>query len=150
MGKSQATFSKKENEKKKRKRRQDTEEKRAERRENSDRGKSLEDMLAYVDENGVITSTPPDPSKKIEIKAEEISIDSFRYQQAPEDILRTGTVTFFNTEKGYGFIKDLQSQDSIFVHINSLSEPIKENDKVTFEVEMGKKGPTAVLVKKVK
>jgi cold shock CspA family protein len=150
MGKSQATFSKKENEKKKKKRRLDKEEKRAERKENSGKGKSLEDMMAYVDENGVISSTPPDPAKKKVINAEEISIDSFRYQQAPEDIIRTGTVTFFNTEKGYGFIKDLASQDSIFVHINALAEPIKENDKVTFEVEMGKKGPTAVLVKKIK
>lgn len=66
----------------------------------------------------------------------------------PVDVIRTGIVTFFNESKGYGFIKDLQTQESIFVHINALSEPLKENNKVTFEVEMGPKGSNAVRVKK--
>nr|HPI80291.1 cold shock domain-containing protein [Cyclobacteriaceae bacterium] len=56
----------------------------------------------------------------------------------------------FNDSKGYGFIKDLESQESIFVHVNELSEPIQEKDKVTFEVEMGQKGPAAVNVKLIK
>ncbi|MCB0698083.1 MAG: cold shock domain-containing protein, partial [Chitinophagaceae bacterium] len=50
----------------------------------------------------------------------------------------------------FGFINDLQSQDSIFVHINELDEPVNEQDKVTFEVEKGPKGLVAVRVKKVK
>ena len=57
------------------------------------------------------------------------------------------TGRFFNSAKGYGFIKDLETQDSVFVHINGLIDSIKENDKVTFEVEMGQKGPNAVRVK---
>ena len=66
----------------------------------------------------------------------------------PADLIRTGTVTHFNDSKGYGFIKDSQTQESIFVHINALDGPLKETDKVTFEVEMGQKGPNAVRVKK--
>ena len=53
------------------------------------------------------------------------------------DAIRTGVVTFFNDAKGFGFIKDVITQESVFIHINQLSEPIKEHDKVTFEVEMG-------------
>ena len=67
----------------------------------------------------------------------------------PADLVRKGIVTFFNDSKGYGFIKDLETQDSIFVHINALIDPIKENNKVSFEVEMGQKGPNAVRVKLV-
>ena len=69
-------------------------------------------------------------------------------KENPEDAIRKGKVTFFNDAKGYGFIKDLKSQESIFVHINSLTEAIKENDKVSFEVEQGPKGLSAVRVKK--
>ncbi|MBK7940226.1 MAG: cold shock domain-containing protein [Lewinellaceae bacterium] len=61
--------------------------------------------------------------------------------------MRKGQVKFFNTEKGYGFIIDAESQDSIFVHVNNISGQIRENDRVTFEVEMGPKGPNAVNVK---
>jgi cold shock CspA family protein len=61
--------------------------------------------------------------------------------------IRNGTVTFFNDSKGYGFIKDLATQESIFVHINDLESPISENDKVTFETEKGHKGLNAVRVK---
>ena len=48
--------------------------------------------------------------------------------------------------KGYGFIKDLESKESIFVHVDGLMNPIKENDKVTFETAKGPKGPIAVKV----
>ena len=65
----------------------------------------------------------------------------------PADLIRTGTVTFFNDSKGFGFIKDLKSQESIFVHVNALSEQIKENDKVTFETERSPKGLNAIKVK---
>lgn len=64
------------------------------------------------------------------------------------EAIRKGVVTFFNDAKGFGFIKDLQTQESVFIHANQLSEPIKENDKVSFEVEMGPKGTNAVNVKK--
>ena len=108
-------------------------------------------MLAYIDENGNLSSKPPDPRKKITINAEDIEIGVPKQGPVnPEDLIRTGIVTFFNDAKGYGFIKDLETQESVFVHINSLSEPIKENNKVSFEVEMGPKGANAVNVKMVK
>lgn len=149
MGRSQETFSKKENEKKRLKKRKDKEEKKEERKSNNDKGKSLEDMMAYVDENGNITSTPPDPTKKKKvIRSEDIVIGVQKQEPIdPADLIRTGVVTHFNDSKGYGFIKDMQSQESIFVHINALSGPLKETDKVTFEVEQGQKGLTAVRVK---
>ena len=64
MGKSQETFSKKEKEKKRIKKKQDKDQKKEERKANAVKGKTLEEMFAYVDENGNISTTPPDPNKK--------------------------------------------------------------------------------------
>jgi cold shock protein len=58
-----------------------------------------------------------------------------------------GTVKFFNESKGFGFIKDENSEKEYFVHSSGLKETIQENDEVTFELEMGKKGLNAVNVK---
>ncbi len=122
MSKSQETFSKKEKEKKKLKKRQDKEQKKEERKANSDKGKGIDEMLAYVDADGNITDTPPDPTKKKPvIKTEDIQIGVAKQEPIdPADLIRKGTVTFFNDSKGYGFIKDHESQESIFVHINAL------------------------------
>ncbi|PKV63323.1 cold-shock protein [Pontibacter ramchanderi] len=149
MGRSQETFSKKEKEKKKLKKRQDKEQKREERKANSDKGKDVEEMFAYVDEFGNITDTPPDPTKKKkDIKLEDIQIGvSKQAELDPADLIHKGTVSFFNESKGYGFIQDHASQERIFVHQNGLVDAIKENDRVTFEVEKGPKGLNAVNVK---
>lgn len=149
MARSQETFSKKEAEKRKLQKRKEKEQRKEERKANAKTGSSLEEMMAYVDENGNITSTPPDPlRKRTSIKKEDIVLGARNnVEPNPEDAFRKGKVTFFNNEKGYGFIKDLQSQESIFVHINALTTPIKENDKVSFEVERGVKGLNAVRVK---
>ena len=144
------TWNKKEREKKKRQLKKEKQERRQERKENSKLGHDPESMYAYLDENGNLSSKPPDPKKKIEIKVEDIEIGVPKHEDNPEDLIRTGTVTFFNNDKGYGFIKDQETQQSVFVHINSLSEPVKENNKVSFEVEMGPKGANAINVKLVK
>ncbi|HLP11853.1 MAG TPA: cold shock domain-containing protein [Flavobacteriales bacterium] len=60
--------------------------------------------------------------------------------------MENGTVKFFNTEKGFGFIKT-DSGKEIFVHVSGLKDQIRENDSVVFEIEEGKKGPNAVNVK---
>lgn len=60
----------------------------------------------------------------------------------------TGTVKFFNESKGYGFIKEDGTNKEIFVHASGLKEKIKENDKVSFELQDGKKGISAVNVTK--
>lgn len=143
------TWNKKEREKKKRQNKKEKAEKRQERREN--KSGDFESMIAYIDENGNLSSTPPDPKKKFTIKAEDIEIGVPKQEElSPEDLIRTGVVTFFNHDKGYGFIKDKETNESVFVHVNSLSEPIKENNIVSFETEMGPKGVNAVNVKLVK
>ncbi|MBF8964119.1 cold shock domain-containing protein [Pontibacter sp. FD36] len=149
MGRSQETFSKKEKEKKRLKKRQDKEQKREERKANSDKGKDVEEMFAYVDEFGNITDTPPDPTKKKkDIKQEDIQIGVAKQAEIdPADLIRKGTVSFFNESKGYGFIQDHVTQERVFVHQNGLVNTIKENDRVTFEVEKGPKGLNAVNVK---
>jgi cold shock protein len=58
-----------------------------------------------------------------------------------------GTVKFFNNSKGFGFIKPSDGGEDVFVHVSALSEEIRENDQVSYEVEMGKKGKNAVKVK---
>ncbi|GIL24211.1 MAG: cold-shock protein [Bacteroidota bacterium] len=146
MARPQEIFNKKELEKRRLQKRQEKEQRKEERKANAS-GKSFEDMLAYVDENGNITSTPPDLTRKKSIKAEDVVIGSRNTGSSnPVGDARTGTVAFFNTSKGFGFIKDSQSGESIFVHMNALSSPIKENDKVQFEVERSPKGLSATKV----
>lgn len=60
--------------------------------------------------------------------------------------MKKGTVKFFNNSKGFGFIKSDDSSEDIFVHSSGLIDEIRENDKVQFEVERGKKGMNAVNV----
>lgn len=149
MGRSQETFNKKEVRQKREKKRKAKAQKRLDKKENEKKN-SLDDMIAYVDENGMITSTPPDPSKKKEIKAEDIELGVPSREEDETDIIRKGVVTFFNDSKGYGFIKDSKTKQGIFVHANNLIDEIKENNMVSFEVEQGPKGLTAVNVKLVK
>lgn len=61
--------------------------------------------------------------------------------------MKEGTVKFFNESKGYGFIKDNESENEYFVHVSELVDRIKDNDKVTFELKEGRKGLNAVNVK---
>ncbi len=63
--------------------------------------------------------------------------------------MATGTVKFFNDGKGFGFIKPDDGGEDIFVHVSGTIDQIRENDKVKFEVEQGKKGLNAVNVKTV-
>jgi len=148
LGRSTETFGKKEKEKARLKKAKEKKEKGEERKANAGKGKTLEDMMAYIDEHGNITSTPPDPSRKIRINSEDIQIGTAKREELPHDTVRNGVVSFFNDAKGYGFIRDLQTEESIFVHINALTEPLKENNLVTFETEQSPKGLTAVKVKK--
>lgn len=150
MAKSQESFGKKEKQKQKIKQRQDKADKMEERKANAKKGKSLEDMMAYLDENGNLSSTPPDPNKKKVFNVEDIQIGVPKYVAGEDDNpIRSGVVTFFNDAKGFGFIKDIQTQESVFIHVNKLTQPIKEHDKVTFEIEMGPRGASAINVKKI-
>lgn len=143
------TFNKKEKEKRKQQKRKEKEMKKAERKANAKSGQSLDEMIAYVDENGNLSATPPDPTKKKIIKESEIVLGSRNLEGAVKASLRKGRISYFNASKGYGFIKDIQSGESVFVHSSALSFLPKENDQVTFETENGFKGLSAVNVKKV-
>jgi cold shock CspA family protein len=141
------SWNKKDREQRKQKAKKEKAEKMQDRKENAKKN-SFDDMIAYLDENGNLSSTPPDPRKRVEVKLEDIQIGVPEYVPPTEaELTRTGKVTFFNTAKGFGFIKDHGSQESIFVHANNLSVSIKENDKVTFQIEPGQRGPMAVNVK---
>jgi cold shock protein len=62
--------------------------------------------------------------------------------------MHTGTVQFFNELKGFGFIKDAYSSQPIFVHVTALIDDIHEDDEVVYEIREGKKGVTAVNVRR--
>lgn len=147
MARSKATFDKREKEKQRLKKREDKQIKKDERKANSGTA-SFESMIAYVDENGQLTSTPPDPTKRKEIDAEsiELGVPKKVAEEIPAE--RIGRVDFFDSSKGFGFIKEASTQERFFVHVSGLMEEIGENDKVSFEVERGMKGMNAVRVKK--
>jgi CspA family cold shock protein len=65
------------------------------------------------------------------------------------NIMATGTVKFFNESKGFGFITPTNGGKEVFVHVTGLIDKIRESDEVSYEVEEGKKGPSAVNVKLV-
>ena len=146
MARPQETFNKKEKEKLKLKKKQEKQLKKDARKAS---GKT-DDMFVYVDENGHLTSTPPDPSKKIVIEAEDIEIGIPKkedIEEVPTD--RKGTVDYFDTSKGFGFIKEVDSADKYFFHVSSLIDEVKEGNLVTYELEKGPKGMNAVRVKKI-
>jgi len=148
MGRSQESWNKKEVRTRKEKNRKDKEKKKLERKKSSRDGNNLDDMIAYVDEYGKISATPPDLSLRIKVNAEDIDISGHKSKETDaEESVRKGIVSFFNDSKGYGFITDLATQQRVFVHINSLIDPIKENNKVTFEIERGPKGLSAINVR---
>ena len=143
------SYNKKENQRKKAQKKKEKQARKVAKKGEEKSGK-LEDMLAYVDENGNIVESPPDQTrKKKEIKAEDIELGVPKKEELPEDFIFQGQVTFFNTDKGYGFIKDRNSQESYFVHLNNCMEPIAESDKVQFELEKGDRGMVATKVKKI-
>lgn len=150
MAKSQATYAKKEKENKRLKKRQEKELKKEERRANASGG-GFESMIAYVDEFGRITDTPPDPAKKQKVDAASIEIGIPRKLEEDEvSPERLGKVAFFDQSKGYGFINETGTGEKYFVHISGVIDEIVADDHVSFELERGMKGMNAVKVKKTK
>jgi len=151
MAKSQQTFSKYEREKKQAKKREEKQKRKDLRKANSNKGAGFDNMIVYVDENGNFTDTPPDPAKKIKIDAAsiEIGIPKKENRGEEESSIKEGKVSFFDSSKGFGFIIEKESREKYFVHVSETVEEIKENDKVSFELERGLKGINAVNVKKI-
>ena len=149
MAKSKETFNKKEKEKQRIKQRVEKQQKKDARKANAKKGGRLEDMMAFIDENGNLSDTPPDPRNKKSFKLEDIPIGVTKRTKEDEDENRTGVVTYFDESKGYGFINDQQSNERVFVHVNNLLERIKISDKVMFKLGSGPRGLAAIEVKKL-
>ncbi len=146
MAKPKDTFGKREKEKQRQKEKREKREKMEERRANQAKGKTLDDMLAYVDENGNITSTPPDPEKRKLINAEDIEIGVPKREES-EDSLHEGKIDYFDSSKGFGFIIQADGL-KVFFHVNGTNYPVKEGDTVTYDLERGPKGWNATGVTK--
>lgn len=149
MAKSQQTFNKIEKEKQRAKKREEKQKKKEERKANPKRS---DFDIAYVDEYGNLTDTPPDPSKRIEVDADSIEIGIPKKEEGEQEDTKKdkeGKVSFFDHSKGFGFIIDSNTQEKYFVHVSGLIDEIDENDKVTYELERGMKGMNAVRVKKI-
>ena len=146
MAKSQQTFNKSEKEKKRLKKRKEKLQKQQERA--AAPKSTMDDMIAYVDENGMLTDTPPDPTKRKKVKAENIELGVPKREEEIYDPIKKGKVDFFDHSKGFGFIKEQDTQEKFFVHINGCIDDIEEGTKVSFELEKGLKGLNAVRVKK--
>lgn len=146
MGRSQETFNKKEVKSKKEKKRKDKE-KKNELRKAKGKKDTFNDMIAYVDEFGRLSSVPPDPKDKISVLAEDIEITPTRNKPSERPDFQKGKVISYNISRGFGFIMDLDTKKSVFVHANNIEEAIKENDLVVFETGKGAKGPVALKVK---
>jgi cold shock CspA family protein len=149
MARSSDSFNKRDNEKKKLQKRKEKEQRKEERKSNGKEGKTFEQMLAYVDENGNLTSTPPDPFKKKVIKESDIELTSRNKGGNTPNYMRTGMIKFFDTSKGFGFVKDDQSAEEYFFYHKSADYPVAQFDRVSFETEMGPKGQNAVRISKV-
>ena len=137
------SFNKKELEKNKAKKRKEKLQRKEERKAAG--SKSFDDMIAYVDENGMITDTPPDPNKKQEVDLENIMVSTPQKEEMDETVLN-GRVEYFNPEKGYGFIKNIAGIEKYFFHISNAPEKITEGNMVTFELERGERGMNAVKI----
>ncbi len=107
MAKSQQTFSKSEKEKKRLKKRLDKKKKMEARKADRDENGTEGIQFAYVDHDGNLTDTPPDPDLKVEIELEDIAVSVPKKEDLPEeDPVRKGKVSFFDSSKGFGFIID--------------------------------------------
>lgn len=140
------SFGKKEREKKKQRRKERKAEKKAQRKSE---GNSSSEFL-YVDEFGQPTETPPDKSKRTEIKLEDIEISVSRSEKNYDDTMLHGRVKFFNEQKRFGFIVEKESKKEYFVHGDDIEGNIKENEQVFFSITEGPKGMIAVNVKPLK
>lgn len=146
MSRPKGNFNKREKEKQRQKEKQEKREKMEDRKANQGKGKSLDDMMAYVDENGNISSVPPDPQKKRVFNLEDIEIGVSRSKEV-DDPLKEGKIDYFDSSKGFGFIIQNDGQ-KIFFHINQATYLVKEGDVVNYTIERGPKGWNAVGVTK--
>lgn len=141
------SFSKKENSKKKTKKLQDKTARREDRKNNNNKGKSLDDMIVYVDVNGKFTSVPPHLQNRDEDLAKAKKIAKSNLENENESTVFTGIVTYFS-DKGYGFITEDTTGDNVFFHHGELNSTVEKHDKVSYKKESSPKGYRAIDIKK--
>lgn len=148
MAKSQQTYSKKEKEKAKLKKREDKQKKKETRKSEKTPGIDF----VYVDYNGNLVDTPPDPSMRVEVDADDIILGIPKQEEGDREVfdpVRKGKVSFYDSSKGFGFIIDNENSEKYFTHVSGLIDDITENDNVSFELEKGQRGMNAVKVTKI-
>ena len=138
------SYSKKENIKKKEKKREEKRLQREERKTNNNKGKSLEDMIAYVDINGNLTDFPPHLQNREE--------DLLSRKENPNEALDpakiySGVINSIN-KKYFRFITEEDSSESIFFHQSQLKQEVKKYDKVKYKKEVSEKGFRAIDINK--
>ncbi len=142
------TYVKKEFRNKKLQKRREKERRREERKLNNDKGKPFKEMFMYVDEFGRLVETPPSEEDQIEIELSEIQLGA-----APLDvreIKKTGTISFLNDEKGYGFISAKGGGENLFFHLSNCGHEVKKGNMVSYEVTKSARGFAAVDIQLVK
>lgn len=150
MAKSGQTSQKSDREKKRKQKQKEKDEKREQRKATSAKGKGLDYAVAYLDHNGRLTDTPPDPKLKVEINAEDIQLGPQTFRKADVQEERSGRIAIYNDDKRFGFIKDNQTQEKIFFHVSGTTYEVKEGDLVNYEISSGPKGLSAFKIVKIK
>ncbi len=133
MSKTQLTFKKKETAKKKQLKKLEKQERREQNKMNNDKGKSLEEMFAYVDEFGNISSTPP--TQQYKFKEEDLL-----RPQDQEDEFLFGKVSYYNETGNYGFIRDNESRETVYFNDKLAGKPLSLNQAVKYKYTRTKQG----------
>jgi CspA family cold shock protein len=126
MAKSQLTFKKKERAKKQIQKRQEKEERRMINKSQNDKGKPLEDMMAYVDEFGNISSTPP--TKAYEFKASDLERPIHE-----GELFKVGIVSFAHPSGYYGYVRDDKTKETYYFSEQHLGIKLAMHQKVQFK-----------------
>ncbi len=126
MAKSQLTFKKKEIQKKKQQKKQEKLDRREQNKATNDKGKALEDMFAYVDEFGNISDKPA--AKPYEFKEEHLQRPT-----DPEDEYYFGKVSYYNETGHYGFIRNNESQDTVYFNDTLAGKTLALHQKVRYK-----------------
>jgi cold shock CspA family protein len=142
------SFHKKEIEKSKQQKKKEKLQRKEERKQQGT--SSFDDMIAYVDANGVIVDEPPVHTRKDEIAIEDIEVSIPRSEGVEEAGEPTGRVDFYDESRGFGFIKEKDSVNKYFFHKSNAEPGIQEDNMVTFRLERGPKGMNAVDVKVIR
>lgn len=133
MAKSQLTFNKKERAKKKHLKKQEKQERRELNKSNNNKGKSLEEMFAYVDEFGNISDTPPTQAYKFKEEDLQRPVDN-------EDEYLYGKVSYYNDSGNYGFIRDNVTRDTVYFNDKLAGMILTLNQKVKYKYIRTKQG----------